>query len=73
LESWGEYESGNLVLVQLAMKVLLKPGEAVIFYSCEIIHIIEELKSYRSVVTLFSHAYRTTYINRNGMTTKNNC
>jgi hypothetical protein len=50
--------------VQLGMKVELKPGDAFFFRSCEIVHVIEEQKGSRGVVTLFSHANTFTYIER---------
>jgi hypothetical protein len=64
LVPWGEYEGGDLVLVQLGMKVELRPGDAFLFRSCEIVHLIEEPKGSRGVVTLFSHANTFTYIDR---------
>jgi hypothetical protein len=36
------------------------------FCSCEIVHVIEEPKGSRVVVTLFSHANTYTYIDRKG-------
>jgi hypothetical protein len=64
LVPWGEYEGGDLVLVQLGMKMELKPGDAFFFCSCEIVHDIEEQKSFRGIVTLFSLANTFTHIDR---------
>jgi hypothetical protein len=60
----GEYKGGNLVLVQLGIKVELRPGDAFFFRSAHIVHLIEEPKGTRGVVTLFSHANTFTYIDR---------
>jgi hypothetical protein len=46
------------------MKVELKPGDAYFFCSREIVHVIQEPKGSRGVVTLFSHANTFTYIDR---------
>ncbi len=50
------------MLVQLGIKVELQPGDAFFFRSAHIVHMIEEPKGDRGVVTMFSHANTFTYI-----------
>jgi predicted 2-oxoglutarate/Fe(II)-dependent dioxygenase YbiX len=64
LVPWGEYEGGDLVLVQLGIKVELRPGDAIFFRSAHIVRMIGKPKRDRGIVTLFSHANTFTYIDK---------
>ncbi len=56
LVPWGQYTGGNLVLVQLGLKIVLKPGDVFFFRSALIAHQVEEVVGMRGVLTLFTHA-----------------
>lgn len=61
---WGEFKGGNLVLVQLGLKVEIRPGDAFFFRSSHIVHQLDEVEGTRGVVTLFSHTNTFTWADR---------
>ncbi len=56
LVPFGEFSGGDLVLVQLGLKVELRPGFTFFFRSSIIAHQVGEVMGTRGVLTLFTHA-----------------
>ena len=53
---FGDYDGGDLVLVQLGVKVELRPGDVFFFRSSIVAHQVEEVIGVRGALTLFTHA-----------------
>ncbi len=56
LVPFGNFSGGNLVLMQLGLKVILQPGDVFFFRSSLIAHQVETVEGTRSVLNLFTYA-----------------